>query len=95
MAKKPLSLDALATQKPPPPVAEPETRPAAPKKPAYRDGKRAFTAWANIDAYNQLRHLAIDRGMTVQALLEEGMDLLFERYGYDQIARTISKDARK
>jgi hypothetical protein len=65
-----------------------ETVEARGKKPAYRAGKRAFTAWANEEAYAQLRHMAIDRKTTVQALLEEGMDLLFRAHGYSEIARS-------
>ncbi|WP_336491531.1 ribbon-helix-helix domain-containing protein [Methylobacterium nigriterrae] len=85
MAKKSLSLDSLITE---PKAPEPVAEPAAPKKAAYRIGKRAFTAWANKEAYRQLKHLATDRDTTIQALLEEGMDLVFEKYGYEQIARS-------
>ena len=95
MARKSLSLDALMS---PEPSSEPvQSEVAAPKsvpateprssKPSYREGKRAFTAWAHADAYKQLKHLATDRETTVQALLEEGMDMVFQKYGYDKIAR--------
>lgn len=60
---------------------------AASKSPSYREGKRAFTAWAKKDAYKALKNMATDKDTTVQALLEEGMDLVFEKYGYAQIAR--------
>ena len=89
MAQKKLSLDSLVAD--PPPKAAPElggtVEKHAPKKPEYRANKRAFTAWARNDAYDQLKMLAIIRKTTVQALLEEGMDMVFEKYGYDQIAK--------
>lgn len=94
MARKSLSLDTLLADTKPveaqSPKVEPEARPAtsAPRKPAYRSGKRAFTAWANEAAYDQLRHMAIDKRTTIQALLEEGMDLVFHKYGYGEIARS-------
>lgn len=61
--------------------------PATTGKPSYCEGKRAFTAWAKIEAYRQLKRLAVEKDTIVQALLEEGMDLVFERHGYPQIAR--------
>lgn len=96
MARKALSLGALMDPEerpdPTPAAAQPKNqdvveKPAKAPKPSYREGKRAFTAWAPTEAYRQLKRMAADRDTTVQALLEEGMDLVFAKYGYDQIAR--------
>lgn len=94
MARKKLSLDAMVEQERSPaavstvPTSPEMEKPTKPPKPAYRENKRAFTAWANTDAYRQLKRMAADRDTTIQALLEEGMDLVFHKYGYDQIARS-------
>ena len=79
MARKALSLGALidleARPDSTPVAARPENqklveKPAKALKPSYREGKRAFTAWAPTEAYRQLKRMAADRDTTVQALLE-------------------------
>jgi hypothetical protein len=61
----------------PEPVVEPRST-----KPAYREGKRAFTAYTDIERYRTLKRMAADLDSTVQALLDEGMDLVAQKYGY-------------
>jgi hypothetical protein len=51
-----------------------------------RDGTRAITAHADPVVSKQLRQLALDEDTNVQALVLEGLNLLFEKYGKPQIA---------
>jgi hypothetical protein len=94
MARKTLSLDSLVDPQTAPeavkghPVedqGEHRTMPKPPKgsKPGYRENKRAFTAWAHTACYKELKLLAVNKETTIQALLEEGMDMVFRKYGYD------------
>ncbi|MBM6595580.1 ribbon-helix-helix domain-containing protein [Microvirga pudoricolor] len=46
-----------------------------------RDMKKAFTSYLYDDAYWRVRELAVQRKTTVQALMEEAVDLLFEKVG--------------
>ena len=96
MARKTLSLDSLVESKPAPEAVQGHpaedqgehlvaktTKGSKGSKPSYRENKRAFTAWAHTSCYKELKLLAVNRETTVQALLEEGMDMVFRKYGYD------------
>lgn len=94
MARKKLSLDSLVEPEITPEAvkAHPDEDPGAFRtvhqptkcsKPSYRENKRAFTAWAHTACYKELKLLAVNKETTIQALLEEGMDMVFRKYGYD------------
>jgi hypothetical protein len=51
-----------------------------------RDGTRAITAHADPAVSKQIRQLALDEDTSVQALVHEALNLLFEKYGKPQIA---------
>jgi hypothetical protein len=75
-------------------VARPEPAPApegANQQPggfhaATRTGKKKITAIVDPAVHAQLRHLSIDLDKTVEALLGEAINGLFERYGKPPIA---------
>jgi hypothetical protein len=56
-----------------------------------RDGTRAITAHADPAVSKQIRQLALDEDTSVQALVHEGLNLLFEKYGKPQIAPDRTK----
>jgi hypothetical protein len=60
----------------------PEAMPAAPKsqRPPARRDRRAITVWITPDKHQQLRHLAVDLDLPLQALLTEAVDLVLERH---------------
>lgn len=51
-----------------------------------RDGTKAITAHADPAVSKQLRQLALDEDTSVQSLVHEALNLLFEKYGLVQIA---------
>lgn len=67
------------------PVAEDTTAkpvkpgPASPRPPS-RVGKRVLSIYLDPIAWRQLRELALDRETSTQALGEEAVNLLFEKY---------------
>ena len=62
-----------------------------PTKRSDREGKRAFTAYLYADAYKQLKRMAVDHDTTIQAFLEEAIDLVFVKNGADPIASDASR----
>jgi hypothetical protein len=62
----------------------------APKKPnnqpGSRSGKKAISGFFEIEVSRQLKVIAANNDTTVQDLLGEALNLLFEKYGVDAIA---------
>ncbi|MFM8293403.1 MAG: ribbon-helix-helix domain-containing protein [Microcystaceae cyanobacterium] len=54
--------------------------------PPSRQGKKAITGYFDPAVSRQLRQLALDKDTTVQALLSEGLNELFMKYGKSPIA---------
>ncbi|MGK7912872.1 MAG: ribbon-helix-helix domain-containing protein [Synechococcus sp.] len=62
---------------------------ASPRKqsvPPSRQGKKAVTGHFDPAVSRQLKQLALDRDTTVQSLLTEALNILFEKYGRNPIA---------
>ena len=61
-----------------------------PSPPAYvtpsRRTKKTFTAWADVDALEQLKRLAAHKRTSQQKLIAEAFNLLFEKHGLPPIA---------
>jgi hypothetical protein len=51
-----------------------------------RDGKSNVTGYYSNAVKKQLRQMCVDRDMTIQALLAEALNCLFEKYGKPAIA---------
>ena len=97
MSKKPSLAESLrqaaqASEPPahvaPPPAAAPQPapKPVAPKTAtafhaATRTGKKKVTAPLSLEDHKRLRHLALDRDATTEALLTEAINNLFVKYG--------------
>ena len=90
--KQPLDLSAALDtsdkkRNPPPPASK--TR--APKKAIQkieatqtgRTGKTQIAGWFQTEISRTLRLIALEQSTTVQALLEEGLQGIFKRYGKD------------
>ncbi len=45
-----------------------------------REGKGLVSGWFSLEVRKQLKMLAVEKEMTVQGLLSEALNLLFERY---------------
>lgn len=56
-----------------------------PRSPS-REGKRAVAGFFAPEVGKQLKHIALDRDSTVQALLAEALNDLFVKYGRSPIA---------
>ena len=59
--------------------------PQASTRPKSREGKKTIVGHFVPEAAWQLKKLALDRHMTVQALLEEALQDLFEKYHLPKI----------
>jgi hypothetical protein len=68
-----------------PPVPEPEP---ARKYPVAktREGKRVATVYLEPEALRQLKRIGFDEEKTVQELLTEGVNAVFEKRGLSRIA---------
>ena len=74
----------------------PQDKPAPPSTPAEkrptefyaatRVGKKKVTATLDPAAHRQLKHLATDRGITTEALLNEAISDLFAKHGLPRVA---------
>ena len=90
-SKKPNLATALqeASGKTQPPVSQPETT-SPPPETSYlapsRRGKKAVTGHFDPAVSRQLKQIALDRDTTVQALLAEALNDLFEKYNSNPIA---------
>lgn len=77
----------------PPPAAAKEL-PASlqiPSQPSRR-GKVAITQWVDPAVRKQLARLAIDHDTSQSALVAEGLNLLFEKYGQPPIASHLHEE---
>ena len=80
--------------KPTPPAAPALQPPATPtvaeaqprRREASREGKRGKLVYLTEAAEKQLTFIGTEHDKTQQALMVEAVNLLFERYGRDQIA---------
>jgi hypothetical protein len=54
--------------------------------PPSRQGKRAIAGFFDPAAARQLKHLALERDTSIQALLAEALNDLFGKYGRPPIA---------
>jgi hypothetical protein len=70
---------------PEPAVVQPEPR-AVPARPAARRDTRQIAAHFPEEVAWQLRELAVERRRTVQALMGEALNDLFQKYGKPEIA---------
>ena len=67
------------------PIREAEaTKP--PSRPPSRRGKRAITGYFSQPAFTQFKILAAERNKDGQALVEEALNDLFQKYGKPPIA---------
>ncbi|HAN48570.1 MAG TPA: hypothetical protein DCQ20_06790 [Nitrospira sp.] len=67
------------------PAPEPPQVPAR-RREASREGKRGKLVYLTEAAEKQLSFIGVEHDKTQQALMVEAVNLLFERYGRDQIA---------
>jgi hypothetical protein len=67
----------------PPPVAEPARKYPVAKT---REGKRVATVYLEPEALRQLKRIGFDEEKTVQELLTEGVNAVFEKRGLSRIA---------
>lgn len=67
------------------PVSEPPAVPPR-RREASREGKRGKLVYLTEAAEKQLTFIGVEHDKTQQALMIEAVNLLFERYGRDQIA---------
>ncbi len=73
--------------------AEPEPLASAPveisasapvRKQANRDGKKAVTVYLSASVWRSAKQLALDHDLTLDALMREGLDLAFAKYGVNR-----------
>jgi hypothetical protein len=65
----------------------PQTRPAgAYAVPPSRANRKALTTWQDAAALKQLKHLANDLGVSQQALVAEGINLVLAKHGKPTVA---------
>jgi hypothetical protein len=72
----------------PEPAEAPVAGQAAPSKPKTRQATKQIAAHFPEEVAWQLRELAVERRTTVQALLGEGLNDLFRKYGKPELAPT-------
>lgn len=79
---------AKPAKRPPAPTATVQlSEPAKPRRrEASREGKRGKLVYLTEAAEKQLTFIGAEHDKTQQALMVEAVNLLFERYGRDQIA---------
>jgi hypothetical protein len=81
---KPSPPAATATQSQQPPPTSQAQPPR--RREASREGKRGKLVYLTEAAEKQLTFIGAEHDKTQQALMVEAVNLLFERYGRDQIA---------
>lgn len=88
-------------RRPPPSLATVELRPPGrhsaapepantepqPKRTRARAGKRGVAFWLDPEPFRQLGAIGFDEERSVQSLMEEAVDLLFQSRGKPRIAR--------
>ena len=57
-------------------------------QPGSRSGKKAISGFFEKEVAKQLKVLAAQNDRTVQGLMGEALNLLFEKYGLDAIAQS-------
>jgi hypothetical protein len=67
------------------PIREAEA-PKPPSRPPSRRGKRAITGYFSQPAFTQFKILVAERNKDGQALVEEALNDLFQKYGKPPIA---------
>jgi hypothetical protein len=72
----------LPLRRTPPPEA---ARPATYRAPS-RKGRKAMTVWQDEAALKQLKLLAVDLGVSQQALVAEGINHVLAKYGKPTVA---------
>lgn len=63
-----------------PPLAERVT-PQEPKRSASRAGRKAIYAWVDPAEHRKLKKLSLDTERSIDALVTEGLHLVFEKHG--------------
>lgn len=93
MTKRTNLADALqkaAGKSPPSPLEQPESSTQGDTSPQpvppSRQGKKAITGHFDPAVSRQLKQIAVENDSTVQALLAEALNGLFEKYGRSPIA---------
>jgi hypothetical protein len=90
MARKPSLSDAVTARDSgigrAPPALSAQATPAGQGRPASRVGRKGVAFWVDPDAGRQLRILAAEEDRTVQSLMEEALDLLFQNRGRYRLA---------
>ena len=91
MAKRPslaANVKAAAGEPPILPAMRAEPLPAAapvhtqePKRSASRAGRKAIYAWVDPAEHRKLKKLSLDTERSIDALVTEGVHLLFEKHG--------------
>jgi hypothetical protein len=76
-AGAPVALPLPATRVQPAPA--PETHPDA-KRTASRVGRKAVYAWVDPTEHMKLKRLALDTGLTIEALVTDGVQLVFAKH---------------
>jgi hypothetical protein len=76
-AQSPSSVVTLVTP-PAPPTKWPRAN--------VRKGQRAMSCWVSPETFRQAALLCAEQDKSVQALLEEALDLVFDKYGVQRIA---------
>ena len=69
-----------------PPESSQAQLPRRKSVPPSRKGKKAVTGHFDPAVSRQLKQLALDRDTTVQSLLAEALNILFDKYGKNPIA---------
>lgn len=85
------SLFSKSSAPPPEPVMPSKVQAEDPSGRKYpvaktREGKRVATVYLEPEALRQLKHIAFDEEKTVQELLVEGVNAVFEKRGLSRIA---------
>ncbi len=55
-------------------------------RPPSREGQRAVTLYVKPEAHKQLRLLSVEQGVSVQELMREALNGLFQKHGKSLIA---------
>ena len=82
MAKR-ATLSSLTHKKP---AAVEESAPAAPVTKAEGEARKGLIVRLNVQAWKQLKQIALDEGVPAHDLLLEGVNAVFERRGKPPIA---------
>ena len=83
---KPVGGDTGVVLTPAPELRSPTT-PAETNRQRSRIGKRAITFYVSDEAFRQLGVLSAQTDKTIQSLMQEACDLVFQTHGLSRIAR--------